>query len=113
MTDRPRSLQPDGLSDGRGAREGRHVIGYLPGDGVCPEVLREARKAVDASGVPVTWMEMPWGCEYWLEHGRMMPEDALDRIRDLDAVLMGAIGRPARSRPCEPMGLKKLSHNCC
>jgi tartrate dehydrogenase/decarboxylase / D-malate dehydrogenase len=69
-------------------------IGYLPGDGVGPEVLQEARRAVDATGVAVEWVDLPWGTDYWLQHGRMMPVDGVEQIRSLDAVLMGAIGDP-------------------
>jgi tartrate dehydrogenase/decarboxylase/D-malate dehydrogenase len=76
------------------APSGEYSVGYLPGDGVGPEVLREARKAVDATSVPVAWVELPWGSEYWLKHNRMMPEDGLDLVVELDAVLMGAIGDP-------------------
>jgi tartrate dehydrogenase/decarboxylase/D-malate dehydrogenase len=71
-----------------------YAIGYLPGDGVGPEVLREARKVIDATAVPVTWVELPWGSEHWLTHRSMMPSDGLDQVRQLDAVLMGAIGDP-------------------
>ena len=70
-------------------------VALLPGDGVGPEVIAEARKAVDALGLPVEWTELSWGSAYWHEHGRMMAEDALDVLRSHDAVLMGAIGDPS------------------
>ncbi len=72
-----------------------HRIAVLPGDGVGPEVVAEARKAVDALGLPLAWTELPWGSAWYREHGRMMPEDALDTLRDHDAVLLGAIGDPS------------------
>jgi tartrate dehydrogenase/decarboxylase / D-malate dehydrogenase len=71
-----------------------HRIGYLPGDGVGPEVLHEARRVVEATGVAVEWVDLPWGCTHWLEHGTMLPADGVDRARSLDAILMGAIGDP-------------------
>jgi tartrate dehydrogenase/decarboxylase/D-malate dehydrogenase len=71
-----------------------HRIALLPGDGVGPEVVAEARRAVDALGLPLEWTELPWGSAYWREHGRMMPADALQTIEAHDAVLMGAIGDP-------------------
>jgi tartrate dehydrogenase/decarboxylase/D-malate dehydrogenase len=52
-------------------------IALLPGDGVGPEVIAEARRAADALGLPVEWTELPWGSAYFHEHGRMMPGDAL------------------------------------
>ena len=70
-------------------------IAVLPGDGVGPEVTAEARKAVEALGLEVSWTELPWGSAWYHEHGRMMPEDALDVLREHDAVLLGAIGDPS------------------
>ena len=72
-----------------------HRIAVLPGDGVGPEVIAEARKAVDALELPLAWTELPWGSAWYGEHGRMMPEHALDTLRGHDAVLLGAIGDPS------------------
>ena len=72
-----------------------HRVALLPGDGVGPEVIAEARKAVDAIDLSVEWTELPWGSAHWHEHGRMMPEDWEDVVRSHDAVLMGAVGDPS------------------
>jgi tartrate dehydrogenase/decarboxylase / D-malate dehydrogenase len=72
-----------------------HRVALLPGDGVGPEVIAEARRAVDALGLPVEWTELSWGSAHWHEHGRMMPPDALETLRAHDAVLMGAVGDPS------------------
>ena len=72
-----------------------HRVALLAGDGVGPEVIAEARKAVDALGVPIEWTDLPWGSAYWHEHGRMMPENALEVVRAHDAILMGAVGDPS------------------
>jgi tartrate dehydrogenase/decarboxylase/D-malate dehydrogenase len=72
-----------------------HRVALLPGDGVGPEVVAEARKAVDALGLPIDWTELPWGSAYYREHGAMMPEDGIETVRAFDAVLMGAIGDPS------------------
>jgi tartrate dehydrogenase/decarboxylase/D-malate dehydrogenase len=69
-------------------------VALLPGDGVGPEVVVEARRAVDALSLPLTWTELPWGSAWYHEHGSMMPPDALDTLRAHDAVLLGAIGDP-------------------
>jgi isocitrate/isopropylmalate dehydrogenase len=42
-------------------------VALLPGDGVGPEVIAEARKAVGALGVSVDWTELPWGRAYFHE----------------------------------------------
>ena len=36
-----------------------HRVALLPGDGVGPEVVAEARKALDALGVPLEWTSFP------------------------------------------------------
>jgi tartrate dehydrogenase/decarboxylase/D-malate dehydrogenase len=71
-----------------------HRIAVIAGDGAGPEVIAEARKAVDALGLPLDWNELPWGSAYFHETGAMMPEDALDVVRGHDAVLLGAVGDP-------------------
>jgi tartrate dehydrogenase/decarboxylase/D-malate dehydrogenase len=82
-----------------------HRVALLAGDGVGPEVTAEARKAIDALGVTVEWTELPWGSAYWHEHGRMMPEDALEVVRAHDAILMGAVGDPSVPDPVSLWGL--------
>ena len=72
-----------------------HRIAVIPGDGAGPEVVAEARKVVEATGVDVTWSELPWGTRHYHETGAMMPADALDVARAHDAVLLGAVGDPS------------------
>jgi tartrate dehydrogenase/decarboxylase/D-malate dehydrogenase len=72
-----------------------HRIAVIAGDGVGPEVLAEARKAVDALGIDLQWNELPWGTGHYNEHGTMMPDDALHVVRAHDAVLLGAVGHPS------------------
>jgi tartrate dehydrogenase/decarboxylase/D-malate dehydrogenase len=40
--------------------------------------------------------ELPWGCDFYLREGRMMPEDGLATLRACDAIFLGAVGDPAR-----------------
>jgi tartrate dehydrogenase/decarboxylase/D-malate dehydrogenase len=70
-------------------------VALLPGDGVGPEVIAEARKAVDALELAIEWTELPWGSAYWHEHGRMMPAEGIEALNGFDAVLMGAVGDPS------------------
>lgn len=80
-------------------------VALLPGDGVGPEVAAEARKVVDALGIDVEWTELPWGSDYWHQHGRMMATDAIDVLRRHDAILMGAVGDPSVPDPESLWGL--------
>ena len=72
-----------------------HRIAVIAGDGAGPEVVAEARKAVDALGLDVEWNELPWGSAHWHAEGAMMPDDALEVVRAHDAVLLGAVGDPS------------------
>ncbi len=71
-----------------------HRIAQLPGDGVGKEVVAEARKAVDALGLDIAWTHLPWGSDFYLEHGTMMSDDWVETLRAHDAVLMGSCGWP-------------------
>jgi tartrate dehydrogenase/decarboxylase/D-malate dehydrogenase len=69
-------------------------VAVLPGDGVGPEVVAEARKIIEVIGLPIGWTELSWGSDHYHLTGRMMPEDAIETVRRHDAVLMGAVGDP-------------------
>jgi len=81
-----------------GERKREFQIALIPGDGIGPEVVEATipilEKVVRKVGHSITWREFPWGCDYFLATGRMMPEDGLERLRPLDAILLGAIGSP-------------------
>jgi len=70
-------------------------VALLPGDGVGPEVLAQARRVVDALELELTWTELDWGSERWHRTGAMMPDDGLALLREQDAILMGAVGDPS------------------
>jgi tartrate dehydrogenase/decarboxylase/D-malate dehydrogenase len=71
-----------------------HRVAVIAGDGVGPEVVAEAVKAVDALELDLDWHELPWGTGHYLEHGTMMPADAVEIVGGFDAVLLGAVGHP-------------------
>lgn len=71
-------------------------VAVIPGDGVGREVTDEATKTLetlaDKYGFKVNTETFAWGCDYYLRHGRMMPDDMLETLKDFDAVLLGCIG---------------------
>jgi tartrate dehydrogenase/decarboxylase/D-malate dehydrogenase len=73
-------------------------IAVIEGDGIGPEVTREAIRSVDAAAAleqaSFEWRYYPWGSEYYFEHGRMAPGDFLDTLAGHDAILLGAVGHP-------------------
>ena len=38
--------------------------------------------------------DYPWGCEYYLKTGEMMPENGMELLKESDAILLGAVGYP-------------------
>ena len=77
----------------------KHKIAVIAGDGIGKEVVPEGMRVLDAAGrrfgFAFQWDELPWSCEYYVKHGRMMPEDGLDQIRQHEAIFLGAVGFPA------------------
>jgi tartrate dehydrogenase/decarboxylase / D-malate dehydrogenase len=76
-----------------------HRIAIIPGDGVGPEVVAEACKVLDFicardTAVQLSFEEFPWGTDYYLSTGEMMPADGLARLTGFDAILFGAVGSP-------------------
>src|SRR5919199_3810387 len=53
----------------------------------------EAAAVQDAS-LELSFTQFPWGCDYYLRYGRMMPEDALEALAGFDAIYLGAVGWP-------------------
>jgi len=73
-------------------------IALIPGDGIGREVVPEGRRVLERAGelagARFEFEEFPWGSEYFLKCGRMMPEDALEKLRGFDAIYLGAVGDP-------------------
>lgn len=73
-----------------------YSIAVIPGDGVGVEVTKEATKVAEASvrsnQIRLNWKWFDWSCDYYLKHGRMMPDDVLDILSGFDAIFLGCIG---------------------
>jgi tartrate dehydrogenase/decarboxylase / D-malate dehydrogenase len=76
----------------------RHRIAVIPGDGIGREVTPAALLVLEAAGrahgFQLELVEYPWGCDYFVDTGRMMPVDGIDALRSTDAIFLGAVGRP-------------------
>ncbi|MGH8999592.1 MAG: 3-isopropylmalate dehydrogenase [Acidimicrobiia bacterium] len=69
-------------------------IGIVAGDGIGPEVVAEARKALDAAGFAYDPVEFDLGAARYLRTGEVLPDSVLDELAGTDAVLLGAVGHP-------------------
>jgi tartrate dehydrogenase/decarboxylase / D-malate dehydrogenase len=76
-----------------------HAIAVIPGDGIGQDVieagLRVIRAAEEVVGdVKLEFETFPWSCGYYLEHGKMMPDDGIKILEPFDAIYLGAVGFP-------------------
>jgi tartrate dehydrogenase/decarboxylase / D-malate dehydrogenase len=75
-----------------------HKIAVIAGDGIGREVIPAGLAALEAAtkgaGVSLSVAELPWGCDYYVRHGKMMDEDGFERLAAFDAIYLGAIGDP-------------------
>ena len=72
-------------------------IAILPGDGIGPEIVREARKVLDAlrrNGLPIETEEAPIGGAGYDAAKHPLPSSTLELAQAADAVLLGAVGGP-------------------
>jgi tartrate dehydrogenase/decarboxylase/D-malate dehydrogenase len=76
-----------------------HKIAVIAGDGIGKEVipagLAAIEKAARGSGVSLDLTDLPWGCDYYTRHKKMMDEDGFQRLAGFDAIYLGAIGSPS------------------
>lgn len=77
-----------------------YEVALLPGDGigheVCPEGVKVMRAAADLlGGFQINFETFPWGCEYYLQHGEMMPGAALKLLEPFNTIYFGAVGFPS------------------
>jgi tartrate dehydrogenase/decarboxylase / D-malate dehydrogenase len=73
-------------------------IAVIEGDGIGHEVVPEGIRVLEVVGrrfgISFRWDTYDWNCERYKKKGSMMPQDGLDRIRDHDAIYLGAVGYP-------------------
>jgi len=76
-----------------------YAVAVITGAGVCKDVIDvvvsvpEAVQEIHAD-FQIEFETFPWSCAYYLEHGRMMPEDGLKVLETFDSIYLGAVGFP-------------------
>lgn len=76
-----------------------YQIAVIPGDGIGQEVVPAAVQCLEAAaelhgGIKWEFTTFPWNCEYYLQHGQMMPDDGIERLKQFDQIFLGAVGMP-------------------
>ena len=74
-------------------------IASIAGDGIGKEVVPEGHRVLEAAakkfGIDLQFDQFDFAsCDYYLKHGRMMPEDWKNQIGGHDAIFFGAVGWP-------------------
>lgn len=77
---------------------GVYKIAVIRGDGIGVDVVEEGLKVLNEiaikRGITMDFKEFPWGSEYYFDHGKMMPDDALEELAEFDQIYLGAVGHP-------------------
>ena len=78
-------------------------LAVIPGDGIGPEIVREARKALDQTarkfGHEIEYTELLMGGASIDVHGVPLTDETIAAAKAADAVLMGSIGGNAATSP--------------
>jgi len=73
-------------------------IAVIGGDGTGPEVVAEAVKVLKAvtaiEGFDVELTDIDYGSQRYLRTGEVLPEYGVQRLREFDAIMLGAVGHP-------------------
>ena len=73
-------------------------IAVIRGDGIGVDVIDEGIKSLLSLGkrYGISWEfeEFPWGSDFYLSRGEMMPKDGLETLSTFDAIYFGAVGHP-------------------
>ncbi len=75
-----------------------YKIAVIPGDGIGPEVIREGLKILDAVSkkynFTVETKNFPYGGEHYMKTKEVLPEAAMEELKNFDAIYLGAVGHP-------------------
>lgn len=76
----------------------KYRIALIPGDGIGPEVIREGvkvlEKAADKFNFKLYFEEFPFGGDYYLKTGKLITDEDLEKLKEFDAIYLGAVGHP-------------------
>ena len=85
-----------------------HSITLIPGDGIGPEVADATVRAVDATGVSITWERTDAGIKAEQETGKFLPDAVFESLGRTRVGLKGPVATPIGSgHPSVNVALRK------
>jgi len=67
-------------------------VAILPGDGIGPEIIAQAKKVLRKLSLPLEWSDAPVGGAGYEAAGHPLPPATLALAKQADAILFGAVG---------------------
>lgn len=91
---------PAAIEGSIGMNRSPHRIAVIAGDGIGTEVMPEGIRALNAVAevfdLKLQWDHFDFACaDYYLAHGKMLPDDWFELLKGYDALYFGAVGWPA------------------
>ena len=69
-------------------------ICLIEGDGIGHEVIPAGRRVLEATGLPLAYVEAEAGWDTFQRLGTALPEETVEAVRGADAALFGAVSSP-------------------
>jgi homoisocitrate dehydrogenase len=79
--------------------ERHYTVALIPGDGIGKEVVCAARRVLDATGLPLQFVDLDAGWETFQRSGAALPQATLERLRTCDGAIFGAVSSPSHRVP--------------
>ncbi|OHE56553.1 MAG: isocitrate dehydrogenase [Thermodesulfovibrio sp. RBG_19FT_COMBO_41_18] len=71
-----------------------HIVTFIPGDGIGPEISEATKRVIEATGVDIKWDIHEAGQEVFERQGTPLPQSVLDSIKKNKVALKGPITTP-------------------
>jgi len=74
-------------------------IALIPGDGIGTEVVPAAQRVLEATGLPLEFVNLEAGWATFQRTGNALPPETVDGLRTCDGALFGAVNSPSHRVP--------------
>ncbi len=72
-----------------------YTIALIPGDGIGKEVVPAAARVLEATGLPLHFVELEAGWETFQRTGNALPPETVEALRGCHSALFGAVSSPS------------------